>query len=337
MSRLARSSVGLLVAMFAACESTPCVGDACPGACGDGVDCGGETPPAESATPGRFSPCASNASCDEASGFRCVDGQCRHACSSHFDCGGVAVCELRGSGDAYCALTSPPTEPGGFYSSCPDGECDRARGFTCVGAGVGDTDAFCTADCSSDRDCPAGFVCDSIESSSGGLRKLCMPRDYCAACETHADCLSMPRGVCARDENGEKRCTQLCTPGTDSCPWGDATDCSLTDEELGPTCQHRFGACIGDGRGCDPCQNDDDCPNGYCFISTYSGERWCVDQSVTCSCQGLPTTSDFCAGANGCPNSPSGLPMVCFGGNSDCIGVNLPGSASTSRQLSCWR
>jgi hypothetical protein len=29
--------------------------------------------------------------------------------------------------------------------------------------------------------------------------------------------------------------------------------------------------------------------------------------------------------------------MVCFGGNGDCVGVNLPGSATTSRQLSCWR
>jgi hypothetical protein len=215
------------------------------------------------------------------------------------------------------------------------------RGFTCVGAGIGDTDAFCTTDCASDRDCAAGFECSTLQSSSGETRKLCTGRDFCAACETHADCLSVPGGVCARDENGEKRCTELCTLGTDSCPWGDSTDCRVTDEALGPTCQHRFGACLGDGSGCHPCQNDDDCPNGYCLASTYTGERWCVDQTVDCSCVGLPTSSDFCAGANGCPASPSGLPMICFDpsprGSGDCVGVNVPSTATSSKQLSCWR
>jgi hypothetical protein len=339
LTRLGRLSAWLFVAPFAACESTPCVGDACPGACGD-ADCGGTTPLAEPGTPGRFTSCASSASCDEASGFACVDGLCRHACSSHFDCGGVAVCDRRGTGDAYCSLTNPPTQPGGYYSSCPDGEC--TRGFTCVGAGIGDTDSYCSSDCSSDRDCPAGFLCSTIQSASGGERKLCTPRGYCAACETHADCLSVPRGVCARDESGEKRCTEFCSPGTNSCPWGDATDCRLTDDDLGvPTCQHRFGACVGEGNGCDPCQSDDDCPFGQCFVSSYTGERWCIDDRVSCSCEGFPNTLDFCAGANGCPASPSGVGMVCFDpapfGGGICVGVNLPGSAFTSKQLSCWQ
>lgn len=341
LTRLARLVVGLFVTSFAACESTPCVGDACPDAC-DGVDCGGATPLGEPATPGRFASCSSNAGCDEASGFECVGGQCRHACNSHFDCGGVARCERRGTGDAYCTPTEPPTEPGGYYSSCPDGQCDGARGFTCVGAGVGDTDSYCTADCSGDGDCPSGYFCTAFESGSGTVRKLCALRSYCAACETQADCLSVPGGVCARDESGEKRCTEVCTPGTSSCPWGDATDCRLTDEELGvSTCQHRFGACLGNGGGCEPCQNDDDCPTGYCLVSTYTGERWCVDQSVSCSCEGLSTVLDFCAGNNGCPPSPSGDPMVCFDrsprGGGTCVGVNLPGSTASSRQLSCWR
>ncbi len=341
LARLGRLSVGLFVAAFAGCVSTPCVGDACPGACG-GVDCGSATPVAESTTPGRFTSCASSASCDGASGFTCVDGLCRHACNSHFDCGGVAACDRRGTGNAYCTLTNPPTEPGGFYSSCPDGTCDAARGFTCVGSGVGDTDSFCTADCAGDGDCAPGFLCRSIQSASGGTRKLCSPRDYCAACETQADCLSVPGGVCARDESGEKRCTEFCSPGTNSCPWGDATDCRLTDDDLGvPTCQHRFGACVGEGNGCEPCQTSSDCPFGRCSGSTYTGERWCTDERVSCSCEGLPSVLDFCAGANGCPASPSGLPMVCFDaapyGDGVCFGVNLPGSSSTSRQLSCWR
>src|SRR5262245_10845747 len=82
------------VAAAAACESTPCVGDACPNAC-NGVACDEpDAAPSQTATtPGRFSACGSDASCDTASGFECVGGTCRHACQSHFDCGGVGVCE----------------------------------------------------------------------------------------------------------------------------------------------------------------------------------------------------------------------------------------------------
>jgi hypothetical protein len=84
---------------------------------------------------------------------------------------------------------------------------------------------------------------------------------------------------------------------------------------------------------------DEDCPNGYCLVSLYTREHWCVDRSAPCVCTGLLTTQDFCAGAtNGCADSPSGLPMVCYdtgaAGAGFCVGVNLPNGAN---QLSCWR
>jgi hypothetical protein len=340
-----RLSAVLLVA-FAACKSTPCVGDGCLDAC-NGVACDDETPaPAPTSTSttfGRFTPCSSSASCDEANGFACVDGTCRHACRSHFDCGGVARCESSAGADAYCALTTPPTEPGGYYSNCPDGACDGARGFSCVGAGIGDTDSYCTASCSGDGDCPAGYFCGVVDSADGTELSVCTPRGFCAECERDADCLSVPGGVCARDESGEKRCTSLCDPGRPSCPWGAATECRVTDPELGvPTCQHRFGACRGQGNGCDACWRDEDCPAGYCLISSYTGERWCIDQSLPCTCAGLSKVQDFCAGSTtACPDGPSGVPMICYdpgtAGGGICVGVNLPGSSPTSRQLSCWR
>ena len=67
----------------------------------------------------------------------------------------------------------------------------------------------------------------------------------------------------------------------------------------------------------------------------------CVDQELPCSCEGLRKTQDFCAGANGCPTSPSGFGMICYdpgtAGGGVCVGVNLPGSSASSGQLSCWR
>jgi hypothetical protein len=152
----------------------------------------------------------------------------------------------------------------------------------------------------------------------------------------------VPGGVCALDASGERRCTTLCDPNRNSCPWGPATECRVTDEALGvPTCQHRFGACRGEGFGCEPCVRDDDCPRGYCLVSSYSGERWCIDEMLPCSCEGLPTGNDFCRGASGCPESPSLDPMVCYdpgaAGGGICVGVNLPGATIGPGQLSCWR
>jgi hypothetical protein len=331
-----------LVALIAGCVSTPCVGDACPDAC-NGVPCdAGAAAEDGSTSSGPLPSCRSNASCDETLGFECVEGSCRHPCGSHFDCGGVALCEPLGESGTYCAPTDPATEPGGYYSRCPDGLCDERLGFTCVGAGIGDTDAYCTADCASDDDCATGYFCDAVRSQAGGERNVCVPRGFCTECESDADCLSVPGGICARDESGEKRCTQICDPARNSCPWGTATDCRSSDPELGvPTCQHRFGACHGQGNGCDPCVRDGDCPGGYCLVSTYTGERWCVDQATPCSCAGLAVFQDFCAGSStGCPASPSGLSMICYDpdapGGGVCVGVNLPGSAGSS-QLSCWR
>ncbi|HEX6765607.1 MAG TPA: hypothetical protein VF103_09025, partial [Polyangiaceae bacterium] len=275
------------VALVGGCVSTPCVGDSCPDAC-NGVDCDQPATENGATTSGSLPTCDSNASCDETRGFECVDGACRHPCRSHFDCGGVARCEPLGRNGTYCAVTEPPTTPGGYYSHCADGLCDDRLGFICVGAGVGDTESYCTTDCEGDADCPNGYFCDAVRSAGGGERKLCTPRGFCSECESDADCLSVPGGVCARDESGARTCTQLCDPARNSCPWGTATECRTVDSELGvPTCQHRFGACRASGNGCEPCERDDDCPNGYCLVSTYSGERWCIDQSTPCSCAGL--------------------------------------------------
>jgi hypothetical protein len=331
--------------LFVACKSTPCIGDACPDAC-NGVDCDAEVPPGDlppddSGTPGRFSSCASDASCDQASGFTCVEGTCRHPCRSHFDCGGVAICEPLGRSGTYCALTRPPTTPGGFYSNCPNDDCDVLRGFECVGA-LADTESYCSTECGNDDDCPTGFFCDLVDGATGGDRNLCVPRVFCAACETDTDCLAVPGGICADDGSGERHCTTLCEPGRNSCPWGASTECAVTDQRLGvPTCQHKFGACRGEGVSCHPCLRDSDCPTGYCLTQLYSGERWCVDQTLPCSCEGRPIRQDFCSGTTGCPTSPSGLPMVCYDpgspGGGICVGVIVPGAAVGSDQLSCWR
>lgn len=328
----------------AGCASEPCVGAGCPSPCSDpSCDDGtGET----AVLAGRFTPCASDATCDTAHGFSCVTGRCRHACSTHFDCLGTGTCApLAGSGQRYCEPFAAPLRAGGYYTTCPRGTECTEPGFTCLGAGAGDLDAFCSATCAGDGDCPAGLQCDRVRGENDQIENRCVPRGFCAACETDADCLGLPEGVCARDASGQKICTKRCEPGVASCPWGNAAECGVFDPELGvPTCSHRFGSCRGTGKSCEPCVRPEDCGGGACSGSGFTEERWCVDFDVTCSCAGLPTQSGVCGGNNGCPRSPGGVAMLCYDDPRDqqssasrrCFAGDPVSSFSGSPQLGCW-
>lgn len=285
-----------------------------------------------------------------------------------------------GNAGHYCDL-SKPQKPGQFYTSCPSGtgaECDASNDFFCIGAGAGDLDAYCTTDCSSDDTCAPGFACTPLTrspcsddcgltgtpkdrmcvpsdqigpgqpfqcGSHGVTRNVCRPRTFCTTCETDVDCLAAPNQICAADQSGAKICTELCDPTVPSCPWGNAGICGVWDQDLGvATCAHRFGKCVGDGKSCDPCEKDADCgSNGACTESTFTGEHWCVDFDVTCSCDGLTTTDGLCTGG-GCPMSPSGLELECqlpsaTASAGFCAGANTVSgflASASSPQTGCW-
>jgi hypothetical protein len=335
-----------VVAVAWACGSDPCKAPECT------AGSSGTAGTGSGSTPARSGPCASDAGCDVAHGFSCTAGECRHACTTHFDCEGQGVCQplTDTNGQAlgnYCALFDAPEPTGQYYTHCPNyTECDAASGFTCLGAGVGDTDAYCSAACGVDTDCPTGFFCDTIQDSSGNTGPFCVRRQFCAPCTTDADCLTIPGQICAHDPSGEMTCTQVCDPNSDSCPWGNATVCGMFDPARAePICAHRFQSCHGTGKSCEPCVRDSDCPRGICYGSSYTGERWCIDDSVTCDCTGLTTTQHICENGNGCPRTPGGLEMSCYDfsrGAGDplahaCFQANTTGSSDlASPQAGCW-
>ncbi len=271
--------------------------------------------------------------------------------------------------------------PGQYGSSCPNGLSECADGFVCRSQGEGDLDSYCTElDCQADNDCGTGFhcaririggtpctdSCPGIEGESGLgciadanigagrqyecgvvnlMRNACVRNSYCHECETHEDCLGKPGQVCAKGPDGGKVCTVACDQGTDSCPWGTASECKVFDTDLGyATCGHRFGACKGTGQGCEPCANDGDCgPHAFCNSSTFTGERYCLDLSVECSCEGLPDSNvpGTCAGG-GCPTTPDGLQMLCVRGEGSivsnrCLAANINTNPLSSPQLGCWK
>jgi hypothetical protein len=371
---------------------------------------------------GQFEPCTTSAECDVARGFQCVDGECRIAgCRTHQDCAGIGHCETGGklypadpdAGDPgltvnYC-VKGDTFPRGQFGTACPelstpdclpDGtcenpmqvcdpktnkcdDCDKPNGFSCIGSGPGDVDAYCSkTECVSDDDCTTGYFCSNQRTSrppcadacgftgqptntncvaaadigpdkaySCGkltlLRNLCLKREYCNECETDADCLALPNQICAKDTKGNKICTVVCDPNlTNACPWGTASICDVWDKDLGvPTCAHRFGACKGTGKSCEPCLDDGDCPNGICLSSDFTGERYCVDLGDSCSCAGLPLTQNAICTGGGCPQTPGNLPMKCYGGPAidstnplylKCVGANSSSPIGGSPQTGCW-
>lgn len=252
--------------------------------------------------------------------------------------------------------------------------CDSNNDFMCLTRGEGDTESYCTLrGCDSDADCPSGLFCshnvvgsrppcettcavagspqdaNCIEASdigpgrpyrclpAGGLElTLCLERTFCVSCETDADCRSEANQVCARGPDGNKTCTVTCAPGLGSCPWGSATQCAVFDTELGvPTCAPLFGACRGSGKSCEPCVDDADCPNGFCSVSSFTGEQFCFDETVSCACE---AGAESCVGG-GCPLTPSGLRMNCLSiaqGQPPNVCYGAENAVESGTPLGCW-
>jgi hypothetical protein len=332
---------------------------------------------------GQDTACAKDDDCDTGRGWRCIESKCRVPCATHPDCGPIGSCSGRGLDAAnktvqFCQDDGKPRGSGQYGTPCPTGEeCDDASGFACVGTGAGDLDSYCTnSRCTADADCPTGYECAATRSGRPPcenacgfrgapdnarcvnpdqigegkeffcgplslMRRMCLRKEFCSSCETNADCASIPNQICARDRSGAKICTVQCDPGINSCPWGFAAVCDVWDTELGiPTCAHRFGSCKGTGKSCEPCNDDDDCPNGgLCITTSFTHERFCID--MTASCDECPDTQT-CIG-NGCPLTPGGLAMTCYGGIPSaeplfrkCVGANVNQNPLESPQNGCW-
>lgn len=324
--------------------------------------------------------CSSNVECAGSLGQACVAGTCRLACTSHFECQGLGECasalDADGVSGHFCDLAHAQ-KPGQFYTRCIAGtECDAANHFFCVGAGADDLDAYCTTDCTDDSSCAAGYACSPLTrppcqdvcglqgnakdrqcipsdqigdgkpyqcGTRGVTRNACRPRKFCSPCQSDDDCLAVANQVCAKDQSGTKTCTQLCDLKHPSCPWGTAAKCGVWDTDLNlATCAHRFGKCTGTGKSCEPCLQDADCgAKGACTSSNFTGERWCVDFRVSCSCSDASDSSGLCTGG-GCPETPGGLDMLCSDSTPStpnsgyCAGAYTSTALDSSPQTGCW-
>ena len=156
----------------------------------------------------------------------------------------------------------PDASPVG--TSCALGACPE--GLACVKLADGDPNAYCTAPCGGDPDCPADFFCGD---DGGGAR--CLRRSLCSPCARDEQCrtILVPDGVCTADGF----CSKACDPAGRTCPSGFSCD------EVTLACVHGSGSCVSDGTTCDPCVIDADCAatGGICFRFLSSGEQLCAE------------------------------------------------------------
>lgn len=247
-----------------------------------------------------------------ATGNACIDDgsgsgeTCHKTCTSQVECPFGWYCndgQLTSQHKNWCVKNTnfPPEGPMQWGTMCsPAGgegankDCDWNDYFACYGTNPTDAMAFCTEyGCTEDSDCKGGWWCStqnvgpnvvSADATFGKTRKLCLPRRYCAPCETDHDCAQdLTPQHCAPDTQGKGYCAPQCS--------GDAA-CAPD------------AACVVPWNVCAPasgpnCKSDDDCPSaagtfqhcdsGKCTLEC-AGAKDCSGAGQSC----LPSSVKVC-------------------------------------------
>lgn len=323
-----------------------CVGNRCVLKCDSHLDCAPDntqacTPATEDDTNAPVNVCLPSGK-HPAIGMKCPFG---NECDTFFTCPNGAACNPAdcGGNPGACVVDDVACggAPGCTIGKCPDGSActvpacppEQCRKLSCLTAGPGDADAYCTNhDCQADTDCPGGFYCgvtrDPHEICGSNPKKgnnnLCGktpepcldPSAFQAAGATYFEgSLCLLRRTCVKREacapctsdvdcshGPGMRCVDI--GGSGHC----AADC-LSDADCDPdracvsgSCVPRFGACKGTGNFCEPCLNDADCgPEASC-IDASGNQKACMAIPVN-----IPCTTDA-----DCPKSPSGKNGECL-------------------------
>lgn len=307
-------------------------------------------------------------------------GECAAAQAALTACNESAEC-TPASVDTPCDVSCYESARSFYECISKYSPCDDGNGEFCLGAGEGDAEAYCSRACTPSGDAcgdglgcllvrtsaaPCDAQCGAAGSSSSScipsseigegkgyecghgqlLRAICRKNDACRPCETDVDCSGIAGQICAKDQTGAKICTQRCDPTKPTCPQGDEAECAIHDADLGfETCAHRFGSCAAtEGLACAPCLSDKDCGGNSQCIDFIGGSRHCIDFDFECNCD--PDTDPVhslvgtCQG--GCPDSPSGMSMMCIGSDRStlfqtCIGARIDAPlGNPNLVVGCW-
>jgi hypothetical protein len=208
--------------------------------------------------------------------------------------------------------------PGELGASCADADCDS--GYVCLGRGEEDASAYCSKQCTSDLDCGPEMVCRGTLDGDGNPIDYCFNRGFCEPCQFDGQCgFATEKCVAANPAvGGSTYCSTICDPSqSDTCPvdttcmeaffceddnvW--VADCAWCDGACNPgdpqiyQCFHDFGACIGDGTLCTPCNHSGQCDSGgACLTATDNGNQYC---SAPCDGNGRCPDGFWCVEVTG--------------------------------------
>lgn len=224
---------------------------------------------ADAGKPPAGNECKSDTDCT--SGI-CHSGACSKSCASASECDAGQNCSLDAKSRLIC---NKPQYAAGIGVLCGhDGKC--AETLKCVGRQYS-AEAFCTATCATDLDCPGNFQCADVPSTG----KVCIERQFCGQCQFDAQCGE--GNSCTKMSNGSF-CTRACNMGGTDCPR--YSTCKMVEGNKVPQCVHNAGTCKGEGKQCDPCNTliSGECGSaGRCLQYNHTKEAFC----------GLPCT-DTC-------------------------------------------
>ncbi|MBM4355921.1 MAG: hypothetical protein FJ109_19385, partial [Deltaproteobacteria bacterium] len=238
--------------------------------------------------PGCFGdPCQQNADC--LSGFcilhlgnRVCTAECVEECPEGFSCE-----QFGGAGRdlSFVCVSSYPTL---CLPCAADSECKAspADAFQCaVYAGEG---SFCAAPCDAGSPCPAGYLCQTVTSTSGAASQQCVRAGGVCDCTAHAVQAGLSTPCSESNEFGQCDGIRLCSDdGLGACSAGvpKAEECNGLDddcdEETDEVVCDDGNACTQDscvpGQGCqhaaldgiecsdgDPCTVAELCKQGIC-------------------------------------------------------------------------
>jgi hypothetical protein len=195
-----------------------------------------------------------------------------------------------------------------------------AEGFRCVRRSTDDAYAYCTQDCTDDRDCPTKMVCRDGEDG-----RYCRPRAYCEPCVLDDQC-GYANDDCVADDAGGLFCSQACDPANPetTCP----QDSSCIEVETGRfQCRPLYGSCVGDGTLCAPCRDGADCAeDAECVTDRYTKFSFCgspCEEMEDCPVDEFYCSTDIgqCRPRKGSCAHPSGGKHTCesCGDFTDCF------------------
>jgi len=168
------------------------------------------------------------------------------------------------NGDAKCAIGKCPDSSSCVVQGCAQDQC---KPLTCLSAGAGDADAYCTVlDCHTDGDCGEGYWCSEVRDAHPicGSAAPKLPGLCAISCASNVGCTNA-YGAGATCVN------MICSPACVTAGMGGATYAP------GPWCTKRNECRLR--RICDPCTTDLDCSataGHHCSSMPMGSDKFCT-------------------------------------------------------------